>query len=268
VFSLKRTQFPGSKADLAEAVDQALRTYVRKDQPVVTINARVFPYLDEIAINLDGAEFDGARPEIPQIVGETKKACEAAVVGISARNVSMHGAPVNLQVEARDVVFYEGRNEANDVILIIHGIRTGHLVASAAQADLEAAVRRLAESEGRKNGIVVEDTRVAMRARGVRSIAVDVHLRARKLLLRANVDVSAQIDIEENFAAKISNFKCRGDGMLGSMACGALEPQLKQLEGRTISLIPPSLDSIRLRDVRITVADTVEVTADFGIGAG
>ena len=85
--------------------------------------------------------------------------------------------------------------------------------------------------------------------------------------MRANVDISAQIDIKESFATKISNLKCRGEGMLGSLACSTLEPHLKNLEGKTLSLIPPLLDGIQLRDVRIAVADTVEVTADFGSAA-
>ena len=49
---LHRAQFPNSKADLAEAMNESLRRYVRKDgDPIVTISARVFAYLDEIAIS-------------------------------------------------------------------------------------------------------------------------------------------------------------------------------------------------------------------------
>ena len=53
---LLRDKFPNSTAELAAAMDESLRQYVQKEEPVVTINARVFPYLDEIALNFDGAD--------------------------------------------------------------------------------------------------------------------------------------------------------------------------------------------------------------------
>ena len=48
------------------------------------------------------------------------------------------------------------------------------------------------------------------------------------------------------------------------LACGILEPHLQRLEGATFPLMSLPLGEIKLRDVRIAVADTVEVTADFG----
>jgi hypothetical protein len=264
VIPLQRTQFPGSKAELAEAMAKSLGQYFGKKEPVVIISARVFPYLDEIAINFDGAQLDGKLPTLPQLAGETKSACEAAIVTLSGQNVAVHGAPVNLQLEARDVVFHEGRDEKGEALLLVHNVRTGQIVISAAQLDLENAIREIAQREGQNHGISVEETRVSLRARGPRSIAADVRLRARKFLLRANIDVAAQIDIEKDFAVKLSNLKCRGDGMVGSLACDVLGPLLKKLEGKTFSIMPPFYEEIQLHDVRIAVADTVEITADFG----
>ena len=48
---LHRTQFPNSKAELADAMNESLRRYVRKDgEPIVTINARVAGQAVEIAV--------------------------------------------------------------------------------------------------------------------------------------------------------------------------------------------------------------------------
>jgi hypothetical protein len=52
--------------------------------------------------------------------------------------------------------------------------------------------------------------------------------------------------------------------MVGSLACDVLGPLLKKLEGKTFSIMPPFYGEIQLHDVRIAVADTVEITADFG----
>ena len=76
--------------------------------------------------------------------------------------------------------------------------------------------------------------------------------------------MAAQIDIEQDFSAKLSNLKCRGDGMLGSLACDLLNSLLQTLEGKKFSIMPLLYGEIRLHDIRMAVADTVETTADFG----
>jgi hypothetical protein len=267
VIPLHRTRFPGSKAELAEAMTESLRSYFGGKEPVVTISARVFPYLDEIAINLEGAQFDGRLPAMPRLVGEAKSGCEAAIVTLSGRNIAVQGAPMNLQLTARDVVFHEGRDEKGEALLLVHSVRTGHLVISAAQLDLENAIRQVVEREGRKHGVLIEETHVSLRARGSRSIAADVQLRARKFLLRTNVDIAAQIDVEKDFAVRLSNLKCRGDGLVGSLACDVLNSHLRQLEGKTFSIMPLLYGEIRLHDIWMAVSDTIEITADFGAAA-
>jgi head-tail adaptor len=268
VIPLHRTQFPNSKAELAEAMNESLRRYVRKEgEPIVTINARVFPYLDEIAINFDGAELDPVLPSFAKPVGETRQACEAASVNIRGRHVSIQGAPLNLQLTASDLIFDQGRDEKGEALLLVRSVRNGHFAVSVAQLDLENAIRQMAEREGAKQGITIEETRVSLRARGARSIAADIRLQARKFLFRANVDISGQDDIDDDFNARISNLKCRGEGAVGSVACGMLEPHLKRLTDRSFSLMSLPLGEIKMRDVRISVADTVEVTAEFGTAA-
>jgi hypothetical protein len=264
VIPLHRTQFPNTKAELAEAMDEGLRQYVHKTERIVTINSRVFPYLDEIAINFDGAEIDSKLPVFSKPVGETKLACEAARVNVSGRNMAIQKAPLNLQLTATDVIFHHGRDDKGEALLVVKDVRTGHLTVSAAQLDLEGAISELAQREGAKHGISIEETRVSLRARGPRSLAADVRLRARKFLFRANIDISGQIDIDEGFHACISNLKCRGDGTVGSVACGVLQPQLQQLEGQRFPLMSFPLGDVQLRDVRLAVADTIEITADFG----
>jgi hypothetical protein len=264
VIPLNCAQFPNSKTELAEAIDAALRCYVQKDGPLVTVSARVFPYLDEIAINLDGAQLASNRPVFSKTVGETKPACEAAVVSVSGRGLSLQGAPLNMQLSAQGLVFDQGRDDKGDALLLVKSVRSGHFVLSVAQLDLENAIHEMAVREGAKQGIAIEEVRVSLRARGVRSIAADVRLRARKFLFRTDVDISGQVDIDDLFNAKVSNLKCRAEGTIGSIACNALQPHLQRLEGQTFSLMSFPLGEIKLRDVRISVADTVEITADFG----
>jgi hypothetical protein len=261
---LYRTQFPGSKAELSHAMNESLQRFFSKKEPLVTVNARVFPYLDQIAITFDGAQFNGELPPLPKLIGETKSACEAAIVTLSGRSVIVFGAPVDLHLEARDVVFHSGRDENGEALLLVHSVRTGQAVISAAQFDLENAIRGIAQQEGQKHGISIEETHVSLRARGERSLAADIRVRARKFLLRANIDLTAQIDIETDFSVKLSNLKCRGDGMLGSIACDILGRLLQKADGKNFSIMPLLYGEVGLHDIRVAVGDTVEITADFG----
>jgi hypothetical protein len=261
---LGRAPFPSSKHELTRALDEALRSFVHKPGPIVDVRARVFPYLDEIAINFDGAQFDSRPPSLSPAVGETKPAFEAAVVRVSGRNISMQGAPLNLQIEARDLVFHRGEDANGQPVLVVQKARDGHIVISAAQLDLENAILELGGRTARQHGIVIDQVRLAMRARGPRSLAADIRVQAHKLLLRAKIDVYAQLDIGEDFVARISQLKCKADGAIGSRACSVLDPYLRQWEGKSFPLNSLSLGETQLRDVRVAVADTVEITVDFG----
>jgi hypothetical protein len=264
VFPLHRKDFPDSAAQFAEAMEASLRHYVRKDAPLVSVSARVFPYLDEIVINLDGARIDSTAPAPVRATAETKEACEAALVTLSARDILVQDVPISVRMEMRDIVFHKSQDENGEVLLIVRKARQGHVIVSAAQLDLENVIAETARALARKNGIAVENVRLALRARGARSLAADVQLHARKFMMRAKIDIYGQLDITDDFVARVSQLKCRGDGAIASLACGALEPHLQKLNGATFPLMSLPLGEIQLRDVRIAVADTVEITADFG----
>ena len=261
---LHRKQFPSSKDELAQALNEALRRFAPKSNPLVDVRSRVFPYLDEITINLDREQFDSLPPAASPVVGETKPVFEAAVVTLSARNISVRGVPIDLRMEARDVVFHKGEDANGDAVLVVQKARDGHIVISAAQLHLEEAMARIGGTEARRHGIAIEQVRLAMRARGRRSLAADIRVQARKLLFRASIEIYGQLDIDDDFVAKISQLKCKSDGAIGSMACSALEPYLQQLNGKTFSLKSLPLGEIQLHDIHIAVADTVELTIDFG----
>jgi len=259
---LFRKQFPSSKAELAQTLEDVARRFVPKEGPIVDLRSRVFPYVDEIAVNLDGAGFDSAPPIPPKLQGDTAPAFEAAAATVSARNISIRDVPLNIRIQARDLDFHKGQDENGDAMLVVHNVRDGTLSISASQLGLERAIETIARREGR--GLTIDQVRLAMRARGPRSIAVDVRLQARKLLFRARIDVSGQIDIDEDFVVKASNLKCKSDGGIGSIACNMLDPIFRRVEQQSFSLPSLPLGNIKVRDIRVTVADTVEITADFG----
>jgi hypothetical protein len=260
---LFRKDFPSSKEELAQALNEALHRLVYKEGSIVDVRSRVFPYLDEIAINFDGARVDSLPPAPMPRAEQIKPAFEAAVVTLSAQKLSIHGVPLDLRMEARDVALHKGAEANGEAVLLIQKVRDGQVTVSVRQLELEKAIAQIGARETGRHGITLEEVRLAIRARGPRSLAADVRVQARKFLLRAKIDISGQIDIDENFVAKIF-LKCKSDSAIGSLACSALDPILGRLNNKSFSFASVLLGEIQFRDVRLAVADTVELTADFG----
>ncbi len=264
MISLGRKDFPARKGELADALDDALHRFVEKPGLIVDLRSRVFPYVDEIAINLDNAILDSSPPPLAEAEGETALAFEAAVVSVSGRKLAMSGIPLDVRMEIRDVVFDKGFDANGDAVLIIRRAREGQLMISTAQLGLEEAIARLAGARARLYGIELEKVRLAMRARGRRSLAADIHVQAKKFFARAKIDLYGQLDITNEFVARISQLKCKGDGKLGSLVCVTLQPFFQRVLEKSFSLRSIPLGEIQLRDIHVAVADTVDITIDFG----
>src|SRR5207302_689368 len=124
MLNLGRKDFPSPKDDLAQALDAALHRFVQKSGRIVDLRSRVFPLVDEIRVNLDGAKFDSPAP-LAKIEGQTVPAFESAAVTVSGRNISVRGVPLNLRMEMRDVIFHKGADANADAVLVVHQAREG-----------------------------------------------------------------------------------------------------------------------------------------------
>ena len=134
MFLLQSKDVPENANELARAIQESIRPYVRGAAPLVAVRPRVFPYYDEIRINLDKAELDSKPPPIPTVVGDVKYAFEAGLVGVTARNIRVQGVPFELRLEAERVVFDKGKDANDQAVLIVKTVREGHLRISAAQS--------------------------------------------------------------------------------------------------------------------------------------
>src|SRR5256885_3088777 len=105
MISLGRKDFPSPRGELAEALDDALHRFVEKPGTIVDLRSRVFPLVDEIRINLDGAIVDSAPAPLAETEGETSRAFEASLVTVSGRRISVQRVPIDLRMEMRDVIF-------------------------------------------------------------------------------------------------------------------------------------------------------------------
>jgi hypothetical protein len=266
MFPLQRRNLPASPNELARIIEAELRSFVHKPGSIVDVCARAFPYIDKIAIKLDGAQIE--QPVAPRLAAgnSTKPAFEVSLVDVSGRNVRLRGTEVDLRVKARGVCFHEAVDAKGNVTLLLHRIEEGEMSVWAAQTELEEAIARLAADQARPHGITIEQVKLALRARGPRSVGAEVRIQARKFV-RVHIAIYGQLDIDDDFVARISQLRCESAGVVASRVCHMLEPHLARFNGRSFSLKSLPFGENQLRDLRIVVTATgVELCVGFGSG--
>jgi hypothetical protein len=264
MFPLHTATLPSSAVDLGRLLNESLqRVFVTESEPVV-VRDNFYPHLEAINISLDGARLRADRPRPPVSSGETSLALEVDQLVLSASPLPLGPAPIDLAISARDVQLGQTKDSNGQILLSIESAAEGHAAISATPAGLEALVTKLAQDQGNKHGITIDDVQLKLRQESEHSLAAEVRLRARRLFLSTSLKVTGQLDLDEQLNLKISGLKCTGDGGIATLACGILKPYLEKIDGREFPLMSLPLGEIRLRDVRLAVGDKLSVIAKFG----
>jgi hypothetical protein len=257
--------FPSSASELERLLNESLqRVFVAGPNPV-TVREHSYPHLESIAVLLDGARVRVDPPRPPVISGKTSPALETDHLTLTASPLLLGAARVSLALSARQVQFSQGKDSNDQIVLSIESTAEGSMEISAPQTDLEALIAELAQSHAGKQGIAIDGVKLKLRQENARSLAAEVRLRARKLFLSASIQVTGQLELDDQLNLKIFALKCTGDGGIATLACGILKPYLQKIDGHEFPLMSLPLGEIRLRDVRLAVGDDkLSVTAEFG----
>jgi hypothetical protein len=264
MFPLYTATFPSSASDLTRLLNESLqRIFIAESDPV-TVREHSYPHLDAISISLDGARLRADPPRPPIISGKTSPALEIDQLTLSASPLSLGPATMNLSVSAREIQFGQGKDSNNQIVLSLESATDGNIEISMRPTDLEALIVKLAQNQASKQGITIDGVQLKLRQENAHSIAAEVHLRARKLFLRASIRVTGQLDLDNQLNLKISDLNCTGDGGMATLACGILTPYLQKIDGREFPLMSLPRGEVRLRDVRLAIDENLTITAEFG----
>jgi len=264
MFPLHTTALPSSASELERLLNASLqRIFVAQSAPA-TVSDHSYPHLAAITISLDGARLraDPTRPSVSS--DKMAPALEVDQLVFSASPLSLGPASIDLALSARDVQLGQAKDSNGQVLLSLKNARDGHAAISATPASLEALITGLAQDQGNKQGIAIDQVQLKLRQESEDSLVAEVRLRARKLFLSASVKVIGKLELDDQLNLKISGLNCTGDGGIATLACGILKPYLEKIEGRKFPLMSLALGEIRLRDVRLNVGDKLSVTAEFG----
>jgi hypothetical protein len=264
MFPLYTKTFPSNAAALAELLNASLQRLFSGAPDAVSIRERNFPALAEVCINLDRAELRSNPPPPPSVSGNAAAGLTVDELQISASDLSVGPARVDLRLRARDVALNRATDRNGDIVLVLQRASDGEVEIAADKSELERAIAALARQQASQHGVNIDQVQLTARPRGPRGLDAEVQLRGRKLFFSTVVRITAKLDLDDELTARLSGLTCNGDGAVGALACSVLEPHLRALNGRTFPLLALPLGDVRLRDVRLAAGDKLSVTAEFG----
>jgi len=264
MFGLGGHTFPQTKEQLIRAIEQGLSEVFRFPARGNIVSAEGdWPNLDLLRVDVTGAvaNVDQPPPDF-RWVGDRLPAFAAGRLEVSGRPLRLGPAALTAELLADEARFEYDRDKQGRPLLILAAAHLGTASARMAHADLDALAREAAGAAAEPHGIAVSSFDLDLAQLGPRSIGAQVHVKARKMFLSAGVQVEGRVDLDDAMSARLSNLHCRGDGVLGEIACVAIRTHLHRLEGRSYPL--SALGDLRLHDVRVSVQDPVRLDAAFG----
>lgn len=265
MFLLLRPDLPQEPEAFAAALDEGLRAFLSRPEPMVAVRGDDTRSLESISVDLSGARAESWRvPARPQL-SSLQPAISVDKLSVNAEPLSLFGAEVNLRLAAVEVQLQQARQPDDTLVLILHRARAGNLRIEAARAQLEQLVTRAAGTLARKQGVTIDGIKLDLTQPQPRVLDAIVTVAARKLLFRPVLRLSGRIAVADDLVATISNLNCTGDGAIASLACAAITPQFGKIEGRAFPLSALPLGEVQLRDVALDlVGDRITITANFG----
>ncbi|HYO08962.1 MAG TPA: hypothetical protein VER17_08310 [Tepidisphaeraceae bacterium] len=268
MFPLAGKQFPTSAEDLQSAIDDALAevfTLPGKSGGVSIGGAGKFPAIKTVTIDLDGATVSASKPP-PKPLGTGKREPGPRVekLELTAQPIKYEQAKLNLKVNATGLKFDFDRDKKGKPLLVLTDAKTGKVDAKISKQDIEVLLREGAALAAKDHGITIQDLDLDLESAGPRSVAADVRVKAKKMMMSGVIRITGKLDIDDELNATVSDLKATGEGMVGSLAAGIVQGKIKSYNGMTLPLMTFSLGDLTLRNLKIDVKKDLTVSASFG----
>lgn len=266
MFPLAGKEFPTSNEELASAIETALGEVMSlPSKGGVDISGGKFPSIKTVKINLDGAKVNATEPPPkPVAVGKRKPGVKVDKLEVSAQPIQYEQAKLNLKMSGSGLSFDFGKDKKGGALLVLTDAEDGKVEAKITKADIQTLLQTAATLAAKQQGITIQDLDLDLKSDGPRSVAVDVRVKAKKMMMSGVINIQGKLDVDDELNATVSDLKCTGEGMIGSAAAGIVQKKIAPYDGMEIPLMAFSLGDVALRDLKISVKDSVQVSAAFG----
>jgi hypothetical protein len=271
MFPLAGNEFPTSAAELSSAIEDAIgQTFsLRTNGRCVAIKgAEDFPHLEHVRIDLSGARLSSTEPPPkPLGVGKRKPGITVDRLEVEGHPIHYEQAKLDFDFHATDLRLDFDRDKQGRPLLVLADAKDGAVDAKIKKKDLEAVLLAAATLAAKEQGVTVKELELDLRSTGARSVAADVRIKAKKMMMTSVLHVAGAAGVDDELNATLSGLTCTGEGLIGGAAAAFLQKHLKQYDGRKIPMMALSLGDLALRDLEIDINGTVHVSAAFGKGA-
>ncbi|HEY0790479.1 MAG TPA: hypothetical protein VGD78_05385 [Chthoniobacterales bacterium] len=268
MFYLEGDDLPRSALEMASSLRTSLQrffTLAPNENLSVRIEGGNYPAVDRFCIGLSGAKLEVERiPPKPAGIGQRRPALRALKLEISGHTIRVQETEVHLDLMAADVRFDYDRDKEGRLLLLLVAAGRGDVEVKISHEGLEALLLAQAKAVAARQGVVVEKVTLELEPIDQRSLAMAVRLTAKKLFMRATVQVKGQVQVDNELNARILKLSCEGEGPMGTLISNFLGPYLERLDDLKVPLMAISLGNIRLQDVQLGFGRFLEVRAVFG----
>ena len=264
MFLLPRNQIPQTPEELAEAIEEGVRTFASRPQEMVTVRAGDASTLDSIAVDLSGATINHHhRPPLDR--AGASPALLVRHIYIAGDPIQLLGSDFSFQFEAFNVEMFQKPQPDGKVLLILHRAEDGNVRFEISRAAVETMIVSAASKLAEKQGVGIDNAQLQLTQHGPRAVDGELTVSAHKLIFHPVLTLSGTVAVTEDFIATVSNLKCHGEGPIASLACAAINPAFSRIEQRAFPLSALPLGENQIHELALDVADEkLVVRARFG----
>lgn len=269
MFPLAGKSYPQSAEELETSIQSALAdvlTLPKKGSPV-TVDAPKYPAVKRLKVDLSGATVSAKEPPPqPKPTGKREPGIQVDQLDVTGKPIQYENGKVNLELKGKGVTFEFAKDKKGHPLLVLADAAEGNVDVNVTKADLQALALAAANLAAKEHGVKVESVELDLKSEGPRAVSADVRVKAKKMMVGGVLRVTGRLDIDDDLKATISNLACTGEGMIGTMVAGIVQPKLKGYNGKQVPLMAFSLGDLTLRDLKIDAKNGLHVTARFGKG--
>jgi len=224
-----------------------------------------FPSLDAMRVDLSNVEFDSKRKSAKVAdKAKTLRTLGVADLQLSASPVRVGPSRLSFGVAASDATFAVKRDRAGKPLMTMTDARAGRVEFAMTKADVERLLLHSARENAAKLGFNVTDVKLAISADSDREARGELDVRTKFAFIGANLHFTGRVTIADDMTARVTDLTCEGDDVLGPVVVGLLRPALAKVNNQTKPVVAFPSTKLKLTDVRLSVDDTIRVTAAFG----
>ena len=260
-------KFPDSTDELSDAISSALADVfdLPEGGAAVDLGKGKFPALKTVTIDLDGATVSARKPPPkPLGTGNRQPGPRVEKFNLSAQPIRYEQAKLNLKLTATGLRFDFDRDKKGNPLLVLTDAKGGKVDARISKDDIETLLKEAATVAAKQQGIRIDDLELQLERQGPRSVAAEVRVTAKKMMMTGVIRITGRLDIDDELNATITNLDCSGEGIVGSAAAGIVKKKIAPYNETIIPLIAFSLGDVALRDLKLDVKKDLHVTAAFG----